>query len=176
MFTFLKAKGYNVGKSIVENDKLRLARKLLESRKIILPVDAVVGSKFDEKAKAKVVDISNISGIGLDIGPKTVKLYKDIIKKAKTVVWNGPMGKFEWKKFAKGTNGIAGAMAKSKAVTIVGGGDSIAAVRRLNLAKKMTHVSTGGGASLEFLEGKQLPGLSALEKSYKKFKLSPVLP
>ncbi len=170
MFTFLKAKGYDVGDSLVENDKIALAKELLKNKKIVLPVDAVVGSKFDEKAAAKTVDLDNIKGMGLDIGPKTAKLYSEIIKKAKTVLWNGPMGKFEWKKFAKGTNEIAKAMAKSKGTTIIGGGDSISAVKKLKLEKKMSHLSTGGGASLEFFEGKALSGISALEKNYKKFK------
>jgi phosphoglycerate kinase len=175
MFTFLKARGCDVGKSIVEDDKVALAKSLLKNKKIILPVDAVVGNKFAENAKAKAVSIDKIKGIGLDIGPKTMKLYSGIIKKARTVFWNGPMGKFEWKKFAKGTNEIARAMAKSKAVTIVGGGDSIAAVQKLKLAKKMSHVSTGGGASLEFFGGKRLPGLAALEKSCRKFRKSKIL-
>lgn len=165
MFTFLKAKGYNVGSSLVEDDRLALARKLLKSRKIILPVDAVVAEKLDKNAKAKAVGIGSISGFGLDIGPETSKLYSQIIKTARTAVWNGPMGKFEWKKFSKGTNAIARAMAGSRAVTIVGGGDSAAAVSRMRLSGKMTHVSTGGGASLEFLEGKKLPGIESLEKS-----------
>ncbi len=170
MFTFLKAGGLNLGKSIVEDDKLALARKLLKNKKIVLPVDCVVGNKFDKKAQAKTVGVDKIKGIGLDIGPKTIKLYSNIIKKSRTIVWNGPMGKFEWKKFSKGTESIARAIAKSKAITIVGGGDSAEAVGKLNLEKKMTHVSTGGGASLDFLAGKTLPALAALEKNYKRFK------
>ncbi len=167
MFTFLKAKGINVGKSIVEKDKVRLAKKLLRNRKIILPVDTIVGNKFDKNAKAKTVDIGNIKGIGLDIGPKTVKLYNGILKKARTILWNGPMGRFEWKKFSKGTAAIAKTLAKSRAATIVGGGDSAEAVEQLKLGRKMTHVSTGGGASLEFFAGKKLPALAALENNYK---------
>ena len=167
MFTFLEAKGCDVGNSIVEHDKITLAKKLLKNKKIILPVDTIVANKLDKTAKAKASGVKAIEGIGLDIGPKTVKLYKDILKKAKTIIWNGPMGKFEWPKFAKGNNEIAKALAKSKAITIVGGGDSAAAVEKLKLEKKMTHVSTGGGASLEFFAGKKLPGLTALENNYK---------
>jgi len=172
MFTFLKAEGHNVGKSLVEKDKIKLAKQLLKSKKIILPVDAVVGSKLEKNTKSKSVAIEKIGSrdIGLDIGPKTVKIYSDILKKAKTIVWNGPMGKFEWKKFLKGTEAIARAMAKSKAFTVVGGGDSAAAVEMLNLENKMSHVSTGGGASLDFLAGKKLPGITALEKNYRKFR------
>lgn len=170
MFTFLKAKGCDTGDSIVEKDKVGLAKKLLKNKKIILPVDAVVGDRFDKKAKSSVVGIDNIKGIGLDIGPKTIRLYTGIIKKSKTIIWNGPMGKFEWKKFSRGTNEIAKAMAKSKAAVIVGGGDTAAAVEKLKLEKKMAHVSTGGGASLDFFAGKRLPGLVAIEKSYEKFK------
>jgi 3-phosphoglycerate kinase len=170
MFTFLKAGGLDVDKSIVEDDKLGVAKKLLKNKKIILPVDCVVGSKLDKNAKAKTVYVNKIKGIGLDIGPKTTRLYSNLIKKSKTIIWNGPMGKFEWKKFSKGTNEIAKAIAKSNAVTIVGGGDSVSAVEKLRLENKMTHVSTGGGASLEFFAGKKLPGLVALEKNYKKFR------
>ena len=172
MFTFLKAKGIEVGNSIVDEDRVKLAKALLKNRKIVLPVDCIVGNKFDKSASAKTVGISSIKGIGLDIGPETIKLYKAILKKAKTIVWNGPMGKFEWPKFAKGTGEIAKAMAKSRAVTIVGGGDSAKAVGGLKLEKKMFHVSTGGGASLEFFTGKKLPALTALEKNRVKFKNS----
>jgi len=167
MFTFLAANGSDVGNSIVEHEKLSLAKKLLKNKKIILPVDTIVASNLKKNAKAKTSGIDVIEGIGLDIGPKTIKLYKDIIKNAKTIIWNGPMGKFEWPKFAKGNNEIAKALAKSKATTIIGGGDSAAAVKKLKLEKKMTHVSTGGGASLDFFAGKKLPALSALENSYK---------
>jgi 3-phosphoglycerate kinase len=170
MFTFLKAKGYNVGKSIVEDGKLKLAKKLLKSKKIVLPVDCIVGNKPSKDAKAKAVSIDKIKGAGLDIGPKTVKLFSGIIKKSKTVAWNGPVGKFEWKKFSKGTAGIAKAIAGSKAASVVGGGDSAAAVENLKLGKKITHVSTGGGASLEFIAGKKLPGLAALGKNRKRFR------
>jgi phosphoglycerate kinase len=173
MFTFLKSKGIEVGKSLVEDDKLSLARNLLKSKKLIIPVDTVIADKIDKKAKAKTVSVNNIpkNMLGLDIGSETIKNYKKIIAKAKTIIWNGPMGIFEIEKFAKGTNEIAKALAKNrKAVTIVGGGDSAAAIEKLKLEKKLTHVSTGGGASLEFLEGKKLPAIFALEKNYKKFK------
>jgi len=170
MFTFLKAKGINVDKSLVEEDKLKIAKELLKNKKIILPIDCVVGNKFKKGTIAKEVDIHDIEGFGLDIGSKTIKLYNYILKSAKTIIWNGPMGKFEWQGFAQGTDEIARAMAKSKAVTIIGGGDSAEAVADLKLEKKMTHVSTGGGASLEFFGGKKLPALVALEKNYKKFK------
>lgn len=170
MFTFLKAEGIDVGDSLVEDDKLDLAKRLLKNKKIVLPVDAVVGDKFEKKTKSKTVDINNIEGVGLDIGPETIKMYKEKIGSAKTIVWNGPMGKFEWPKFSKGTDQIARAIASSDATAIIGGGDSAYAVEKLNLEKKMTHVSTGGGASLDFFAGKKLPGISALEKNYKKFR------
>ena len=170
MFTFLKAGGLNVDKSLVENDKLSLAKKLMKNRKIVLPVDCVIGNKFDKNAKAKTVYVNKIKGIGLDIGPKTAKLYSAIIKKSKTVLWSGPMGKFEWTKFSKGTKQIAKAMVKSKGLTIVGGGDTVAALEKFRLEKKISHVSTGGGASLEFFGGKTLPAIAALEKNKKKFK------
>ena len=172
MFTFLKSKGIEIGKSLVEDDKLKLAGNLLKKGKIILPVDTMVADKIDKKANSKIVDVENIPKdmIGLDIGPKTIDNYKKIILKAKTIVWNGSLGVNEIPKFAKGTNETAKALAKSKAVTIVGGGDTAAAVEKLKLENKMTHVSTGGGASLEFLEGKKLTAIAALEKNYKKFK------
>ena len=172
MFTFLKAQGIDVDKSLVEEDKIQVAKELLKNKKIVLPIDCVVGNKFKTGAIAKEVDIHDIEGFGLDIGSKTIKLYNYILKSAKTIVWNGPMGKFEWPGFAKGTDEIARTMAKSKAVTIIGGGDSAEAVADLKLEKKMTHVSTGGGAALEFFSGKKLPALVALEKNYKKFKKS----
>jgi 3-phosphoglycerate kinase len=170
MFTFLKAKGYDIDNSIVEEDRVNLAKSLLKSKKIVLPVDCIVGKKFEKNTSAKTVDIKKIEGIGLDIGPKTVGLYESILKNAKTIVWNGPMGKFEWPKFAAGTSKIAMAIANSKATTIIGGGDSAEAVSNLNLEKKITHISTGGGASLDFFAGKKLPALVALEKNRKKFK------
>jgi len=174
MFTFLKSKGIKTGKSLVEEDKLSLAKNLLKKAKgkLVLPVDTIAAAKIDKKAESRTVDIDNIpkNMIGVDIGPKTVKLYKKIISKAKTIIWNGPMGVFEISKFAKGTSEIAKILARPKAITIVGGGDSAAAIEKLKLEKKLTHVSTGGGASLEFLEGKKLPAIQALEKNYKRFK------
>jgi 3-phosphoglycerate kinase len=168
MFTFLKALGKNVGASKLEADKIGVARRILAKyrEKIVLPVDTIAADKADSKAKCRTVSVDEMpkSMIGLDIGPKTIKLFESELKKAKTVVWNGPMGMFEIAKFARGTNSIAKVMAKLKATTIVGGGDSAAAVQKLGLAKKFSHVSTGGGASLEFLEGKTLPGIEALER------------
>jgi len=168
MFTFYKSLKKETGKSLVEKDKLKLAKKLLKTskRKLILPIDTVITSKINNKAKSKTVDIDNIpkNMIGVDIGPETIEIYKEIISKAKTIIWNGSLGINEIKKFAKGTNEIAKAIAKNKkAISIIGGGDTAAAVDKLKL--KFTHVSTGGGASLEFLEGKKLPAIKALEKS-----------
>ncbi|MBR9692182.1 phosphoglycerate kinase [Candidatus Woesearchaeota archaeon] len=173
MFTFYKASGIETGKSLVEKDKLKLAKSLLKKskKKLMLPTDTLAASKFDKKARTKIVPINSIpkNMLGVDIGPETIAIYKEIISKAKTIIWNGPMGVFEIKKFAKGTDEIAKALAKNKkAVTIVGGGDTAAAIEKLKLEKKLTHVSTGGGASLEFLEGKKLPAIKALEQNYKK--------
>lgn len=169
-YTFLKAQGLEVGKSIVDEERIELAKELLDEAKeqgvaILLPVDVVVADKFGEDAARQVVDVSEIPADwqGLDIGPKTRKLFAKEIARAKTVVWNGPMGVFEWAPFAEGTEEVARAMADSGAVTIVGGGDSAAAVAQYGLTDKMSHVSTGGGASLEFLEGKELPGIAALQ-------------
>lgn len=166
MFTFLRAQGLEIGQSLCEDDKLDLARELLSDDKIVLPVDVVVGRNFVEDTAVTINDIDKMpkQGMGLDIGPKTVKRFEDIIREAKTIVWNGPLGKFEWEAFAEGTNQIVKALAESGAITIVGGGDSAAAVEALELEGKMTHVSTGGGASLAFLEGKTLPALAALDK------------
>jgi phosphoglycerate kinase len=169
-YTFLKAKGLEIGKSIVDEEKLDLAKELMEKAKakgvkFLLPVDVVVADRFAEDADAKVVDVSEIppDWQALDIGPKTREAFAREIADAKTVVWNGPMGVFEMKPFAEGTRRIAKALADSRAVTIVGGGDSAAAISEMGFADKMTHVSTGGGASLEFLEGKVLPGVAALK-------------
>ena len=167
MFTFLKAEGKNVGTSLVENDKLDLAKDLLakSNEKIVLPVDTVVASEFKNEVEFSTVDIDNIPNnkMGLDIGEKTVKLFDSYIKTAKTVVWNGPMGVFEMPNFAKGTIGVCESIANlTDAVTIIGGGDSAAAAISLGYADKFTHISTGGGASLEFLEGKILPGVEAI--------------
>lgn len=169
-YTFLKAKGLEIGDSIVDDASLGLAGELMEKAKtkgirFLLPVDVVIADKFAEDANTKVVDIDEIppSWQALDIGPKTRDLFAREIADAKTVVWNGPMGVFEMKPFAEGTRRIARALAELEAVTIVGGGDSVAAVSEMGFGDKMTHVSTGGGASLEFLEGKVLPGVAALK-------------
>jgi len=172
VFTFFKAQGKNVGNSKVEEEQVDLAKKLLKNKKIILPVDVVVAEKFDANANSKIVDAVDIpdNWTGLDIGPATIKNYKEILKNAKTVIWSGPMGVFEFDKFANGTKEIAKFLSTLKATTIVGGGDSAAAVEKFGYSDKLTHVSTGGGASLEFFEGKKLPGIAALEESYKRFK------
>lgn len=172
VFTFFKAQGKNVGASKVEEEKIELAKKLLQNKKVVLPADVVIADKFDANANSKVVDVNKIPNdwMGLDIGPETIKNYKEILKNAKTVIWSGPLGVFEFDKFANGTKEIAEFLTTLKAVTIVGGGDSAAAVEKFGYANKLTHVSTGGGASLEFFEGKKLPGIGALEESYKKFK------
>lgn len=167
-YTFYKALGYNVGTSKCEDDFVEFAKGLLEKGKdkIVLPVDNVVSQEFKEDAKSKTVDCDKIPEgyMGLDIGKKTLKLFEDVLKGAKTVVWNGPAGVFEFKEFAKGTNGICKILASLKgATTIIGGGDSASAAINLGFEKKFTHISTGGGASLEYLEGKDLPGISAIE-------------
>lgn len=168
-YTFLKAQGFEIGTSLVEEDKVDYAREMIEKAeakgvKLLLPVDNVTADKFAADATPITTDDQNIAEgfMGLDIGPKTAKLYSDAVKEAKTVVWNGPMGVFEFENFAKGTIAVAEALAESDATTIIGGGDSAAAVNILGFGDKMTHISTGGGASLEFLEGKELPGIVAL--------------
>jgi phosphoglycerate kinase len=168
-YTFLKAKGFEVGKSLVETEKVNLAFELIKKAdeknvKLILPADHLVADRVEEDARVRTVDTNAMPAdmIGVDIGPKTVRSYKREIKQAKTILWNGPMGVFEIDKFARGTDQIAKAMASSRGTTVVGGGDSVAAVNKLKLAEKIDHVSTGGGASLEFLEGKELPGIKAL--------------
>ena len=168
--TFIKAMGYNVGKSLCEDDKLDLAKELMEKAKakgvkLILPVDAKLGKEFDKNTESQIVDIANVpDGWSIfDVGPKTIELYKNELANAKTVVWNGPVGLFEFDQFAIGTNSVASILASlNNATTIIGGGDSAAAVEKSGLADKMTHISTGGGASLEFLEGKKLPGVECL--------------
>lgn len=166
VFTFFKAKGYDVGNTIIEEDKIELAKELIQEAKdkLILPVDINAADKITEDAKAQIVPSDKIPAgySGLDIGPKSIEDFKEIISKAKTIIWNGPLGLFEMKPFAVGTFEIAKALANSKAITIIGGGDSAAAVDKIGLSDKMTHICTGGGASLEFLEGKELPGVSAL--------------
>lgn len=171
-FTFLKANGKDVGSSRVEEECIGLARKLSENGKIMLPVDVIAADRLDANSNSKIVAADSIpdSWLGLDIGPATIKNYEEILKNAKTVIWSGPMGVFEIDKFANGTREIAKFLSALKAVTIVGGGDSAAAVEKFGYADKLTHVSTGGGASLEFFEGKKLPGITALEESHKKFR------
>jgi phosphoglycerate kinase len=165
--TFLKAQGYQVGQSLVEDDKLDLARDILARAggKLHLPVDVVVASAFEATAEYKVVPVDQVPAGWriMDIGPKTVAAYGKVLKPAKTVAWNGPMGVFEFAPFAEGTKAVAQLLAGLKAVTVIGGGDSAAAVAQAGLTAKMSHVSTGGGASLEFLEGKTLPGVAALQ-------------
>lgn len=164
--TFFKAQGYDVGESLVEDESLDTARDMLARAggKLVLPVDAVVADAFSADAQSKVVEVNAVPAGWriLDIGPKTVDLFKEKLAGAKTVVWNGPMGVFEFPRFATGTVEIAKAVADLEAMTIIGGGDSVAAVEQAGLADKMSHISTGGGASLEFLEGKALPGITAL--------------
>ena len=174
IFTFYKARGLNVGKSLVEDDKLELAKDLEEKAKskgveLLLPSDVVLANEFSPNADSKISSIDSISGewMGLDIGPESIKLFQNALSNCKTVIWNGPMGVFEFDKFANGTNAIANTLAElsttSNVCTIIGGGDSVAAVEKAGLAQKMSHISTGGGASLELLEGKILPGVSALD-------------
>ncbi|HLP90075.1 MAG TPA: phosphoglycerate kinase [Nostocaceae cyanobacterium] len=175
IFTFFKARGLNVGKSLVEEDKLELAKSLEAKAKekgvtLLLPTDVVAADKFAADANATTVSIENIpaDGMGLDIGPDSVKLFQEALADCKTVVWNGPMGVFEFDKFAVGTEAIAHTLAdisKTGATTIIGGGDSVAAVEKVGLADQMSHISTGGGASLELLEGKVLPGIAALDEA-----------
>ncbi len=167
-YTFMKALGREVGDSLLETDYISYAKEMMEKAekkgvKLLIPVDTVVAKEFKNDAESKVVKGNIEEGwMGLDIGPETIKLFCDALKDAKTVVWNGPMGVFEMPNFAKGTNAIAKALADLDATTIIGGGDSVAAVNQAGLGDKMSHISTGGGASLEFLEGKDLPGIVAL--------------
>lgn len=164
--TFLKAQGYEVGQSLVEDESLGVAKELLEraGEKLALPVDAVVADRFAADAASKAVSVDEVPPDWriLDIGPRTVELFKEKLAEARTVVWNGPLGVFEFPKFAAGTEAIARFLADLEATTIIGGGDVVAAVRRAGVADRITHVSTGGGAALEFLEGKELPGVAAL--------------
>lgn len=169
-YTFLKAKGYEIGKSILEEDKIDLAKELLEKAKdknidLILPVDTIVAKEFKNDTEFKTVKVDNIPKdmMGVDIGEETIELFSNIIRTGKTIVWNGPMGVFEMENFARGTNEIAKAMSESDGITIVGGGDSASAVEKSGYGDKITHISTGGGASLELLEGKILPGIDAIE-------------
>lgn len=169
-YTFIKAQGGNIGNSLCEDDKLQVAADILNKGiekevRILLPVDNVVAKEMSEDAQTIITNINEVPDgyMGLDIGPKTVELFKQEIEVANTIVWNGPVGVFELDKFANGTKEIAKAMSDSKAITIIGGGDSAAAVEKFGLEEKMSHVSTGGGASLEFMEGKKLPGIEALQ-------------
>src|SRR4026209_1853587 len=164
--TFLAAKGLNMQDSLVEKESLETARSIMEKsgNKLILPVDAVIADKFEAEANTQTVDVDKIPAGWrmMDVGPKTLELYKQALKGARLIVWNGPVGVFEMPKFAEGTFALAKMLAESGATTVIGGGDSASAVKKAGLAKQMTHVSTGGGASLEFLEGKELPGVAAL--------------
>lgn len=169
-FTFLKSKGYEIGKSILDAERIDLAADLIKKAeakgvKFVLPVDVIAAKEFSNDTETKEFDADKIpqDWMGLDIGSKTIELFRNELKNAKTVVWNGPVGAFEMSNFAKGTMEVAKALAESGAVTIIGGGDSAAAVEQFGLADKMTHISTGGGASLEFLEGKELPGIAVLQ-------------
>ena len=174
IFTFYKARGLDVGKSLVEEDKLELAKNLEAKAKskgveLLLPTDVVLANEFSPTAESKISQIDSISGdwMGLDIGPQSIKVFQNALAECKTIIWNGPMGVFEFDKFAEGTNAIATTLADlssfSEVCTIIGGGDSVAAVEKAGLAEKMSHISTGGGASLELLEGKVLPGVAALK-------------
>ena len=174
-FTFLKAQGKEIGKSLVDDTKLDYCREMVEKaaklgKKLLLPVDAAVAASFPDPIDAPI-EVQNVSvdaipadTMGLDIGPETAKLYADTVKSAKTVVWNGPMGVFENPTLAQGTIAVAKALADTEATTIIGGGDSAAAVNQLGFGDKMTHISTGGGASLEYMEGKELPGIAIIQE------------
>ena len=169
-YTFIKAQGHEIGQSLLEEDKIDLAKSFIEKAKekgvnFYMPIDAVIADRFAEDANAKNVSIEEIPADwqALDIGPKTAELYADVIQKSKLVIWNGPMGVFEFDPFANGTKAVAESLAQSKdTYSIIGGGDSAAAVEKFHLADQMSHISTGGGASLEFMEGKELPGVTAL--------------
>ncbi len=168
-YTFMKSLGYEIGTSLLEEEQVENAGQMMKDAeakgvKFLIPVDNKVGKEYDENTEAMIVDSDTIPDgwMGLDIGPKTQELFSDAIKGAGTVIWNGPMGVSEWDNFAAGTIAVANAVAESGAVSIVGGGDSVAAVTKLGYSDKMSHISTGGGASLEFLEGKELPGIVAL--------------
>ena len=169
-YTFFKAKGYEIGSSILDENGIELAKEIMDkanklNKALLLPVDIVVADKFENEANTKTVAAESIPSdmMGLDIGPKSIELFNKKIAEAKTVVWNGPVGVFEMENFAKGTRAVADALAKSDCISIIGGGDSAAAIKKFGLEDKMTHISTGGGASLEFLEGKELPGIAVIE-------------
>jgi 3-phosphoglycerate kinase len=172
IFDFYKAKGFEIGTSLFEEEMINEARELLNNEKIILPEDVVIAKEFSNESEFKTVDVNNIDKDwkGLDIGNKTIETYSEILKNAKTIAWNGPMGVFEFENFAKGTNEIAKILSNLNAKTIIGGGDSASAIEKLNLQDKFYHISTGGGASLELLSGKSLPALEALKQNFEKFK------
>ena len=168
-FTFIKAQGHDIGKSLLEEDKIELAKSFIDKAKakgvqLHMPIDAVVANEFSKDAETKIVDVDAIPAdwMGLDIGPKTAANYAEVIQNSKLIIWNGPMGVFEMDKFANGTKTVAEAMADTAGYTVIGGGDSAAAVEKFEVADKMNHISTGGGASLELMEGKELPGIVAL--------------
>ena len=168
-YTFLKAKGYEIGDSLLDAEKIDYCKEMMEKaekmgKQLLLPIDTVIADKFDAEAETKVVASNAIPAgwQGLDIGPETQKLFGDAVRGAGTVIWNGPMGVFEFAKFAKGTEAVAKAMAECQGITVIGGGDSASAIEKMGYADQVTHVSTGGGASLEFLEGKELPGVACL--------------
>ena len=168
-YTFLKAQGYEIGKSICEDDQIDFAREMIalarkDNVKLILPVDIVAAKEFDSNSDKKLVSIQSIPAdwMGMDIGDKSIELFKTEIATAKTIFWNGPVGVFEWSNFENGTRNIANAIAESHAVTVAGGGDTLAALKKYDLSSKFTHVSSGGGAAMELLEGKELPGVSSL--------------
>lgn len=170
-YTFMKSLGYEIGTSLLEADKVELAAEMMKKAKekgvkFLIPVDNKVGKEYDANTEAMVVDSDKIpeGWMGLDIGPKTQAIFADAVKDAGTVIWNGPMGVSEWANFASGTIAVATAIAESDAISIIGGGDSAAAIQKLGFADKMSHISTGGGASLEYLEGKELPGIAALNE------------
>ena len=169
-YTFFKAKGYEIGSSILDENGIELAKEIMDkanklNKALLLPMDIVVADKFENEANTKTVAAESIPSdmMGLDIGPKSIDLFNKKIAEAKTVVWNGPVGVFEMENFAKGTRAVADALAKSDCISIIGGGDSAAAIKKFGLEGNMTHISTGGGASLEFLEGKELPGIAVIE-------------
>ena len=169
-YTFLKAQGLEIGKSICEDDQLDYAKDMIELAKrnnvnLLLPVDIIIAREFDKNSEKKVVSIDSIPAdwMGLDISDKSSEIFEKEIKSASTIFWNGPVGVFEWEKFSSGTKNIALAIAKSSAITVVGGGDTVAAIKKYNVSDKISHISSGGGASMELLEGRLLPGIEALD-------------
>ena len=170
-YTFMKALGHSIGYSLLEEDKIDLAKEMMDKAeakgvRFLIPVDNKVGREYKADTEAMIVNSDDIPDgwMGLDIGPETQKIFADAVKDAGTVIWNGPMGVSEWEQFASGTVAVATAIAESGAISIIGGGDSAAAIQKLGFADKMSHISTGGGASLEYLEGKELPGIAALNE------------